>query len=62
MDVLARHPDVKTPHIIHGLIVYPIDKTPFIVVYEYDDAELRVHFIFIRSKPIDDIDPATAEW
>ena len=43
-----------------GLTVYPISKTPFVVLYDYDDAELRVHFLLpVRA---DRRDPASAEW
>ena len=45
-----------------GLVVYPISHTPFFVVYDYDDTQVRVHFIFINGKPLDSIDPSTAAW
>jgi plasmid stabilization system protein ParE len=59
---LARFPGSKRRHPKLGLVLYPISDTPFIVVYDYDDQELRVHFVFIGSKSIDDIDPADIEW
>ena len=45
-----------------GLVVYPIARTPFFIVYDYDDVELRMYFAFLNGKPLDDIDPASAEW
>jgi hypothetical protein len=32
------------------------------VLYDYDDSELRVHFIFINGKSLSDIDPLSADW
>ena len=61
-NVLAVNPSIKRADPKLGLVVYPISKTPFFVVYDYDDAELRVHFIFIKGKPLAAIDPNAAEW
>ena len=60
--LLARVPALKRPHPALGLVVYPISDTPFIVLYDYDDDELRVHFIFRAGASLDDLDPASAEW
>ena len=59
---LAVHPAAKTPHPALGLRVYPIARTPFVVLYDFDDAELRVHFILHRHADLRDLDPASAEW
>ena len=59
---LASHPGTKRKDPRHGLIVYPITDTPFMVLYDFDDAELRVHFIFHRHADLRDLDPSTAEW
>ena len=59
---LAVHPEAKAPHPVLGLRVYPITRTPFVVLYDFDDAELRVHFIFHRHADLRDLDPTTAEW
>ena len=62
IERLAPNPAVKrrTPKL--GLVVYPVSGTPFFLVYDYDDTELRVHFIFITGKSLGTIDPASAEW
>jgi predicted transcriptional regulator len=60
--LLLHNPAIKGRYANLGLVVYPISNTPFFVLYDYDDHELRVHFVFIKGKPMDDIDPATAEW
>ena len=61
-NILANNPGIKRPDPTLGLVVYPISKTPFFVVYDYDDTELRVHFIFINGKPLGAIDPKSVEW
>ena len=61
-NILASNPGVKRADPKLGLVVYPISKTPFFVVYDYDDVELRMHFIFINGKPLDTIDPSSAVW
>ena len=59
---LARHPNAKRPDPTHGLCAYPISKMPFVVLYDFDDSELRVHFIFHKHADLRDLNPATAEW
>ncbi|MGO9486431.1 MAG: hypothetical protein ACLPX9_17950 [Rhodomicrobium sp.] len=41
---------------------YPVSGTPFTVVYEYDDAELRVLFIVHQRADRRGLDPAAVEW
>ena len=59
---LAHFPAAKTADPRLGLTVYPVAKSPFVVLYDYDDAELRVHFIRPASADRRDLDPASAEW
>ena len=61
-NILATNPAIKRRHRVLGLVIYPITSTPFFVVYDYDDTELRVLFVFIIGKPLDEIDPSKAEW
>ena len=61
-SVIAPNPALKAYDPKIGLVVYPISGTPFFVLYDYDEAELRLHYVFIRGKPISDIDPDAAEW
>jgi plasmid stabilization system protein ParE len=60
--LLANNPAIKRPHPELGLVVYPISRTPFIIVYDYDEDELRVHFIFRAGASLEDLDPSSAEW
>ena len=41
---------------------YPVTKTPFTVVYEYDNAELRVLFIVHQHADRRRLDPKAVEW
>jgi hypothetical protein len=41
---------------------YPVAGTPFTVVYEYDDAELRVMFIVHQHADRRRLDPKQVEW
>ncbi|MEQ1716072.1 MAG: hypothetical protein ABL907_08835 [Hyphomicrobium sp.] len=63
-NFLAHFPATKKPHPALGLIVYPITNTPFLVLYDYDDTELRVHFILLNGagRRIEDLDQASVEW
>lgn len=60
--VLARFPGAKRGDPNLGLTVYPITATPFVVLYDFDENELRIHFIFHRRASLKDIDPGSAEW
>ena len=59
---LAQFPAAKRSEPSLGLTVYPISKSPFMILYDYDDTELRVHFVFHRSADLTELDPASAEW
>ena len=59
---LAHFPASKTPDPKLGLTVYRVAKTPFVVLYDYDDAELRLHFILPARADRRDLDPTSAEW
>lgn len=59
---LAQFPASKTPDPNLGLTVYRVSQTPFVVLYDYDEAELRVHFILPARADRGDLDPASAEW
>lgn len=44
------------------LCVYPVSRTPFVLIYDYDDDELRIHFVLHKSGDRSDLDPKSAEW
>ncbi len=57
---LAVHPATKQPDPVHGLCVYPIARTPFVVLYDFDDNEIRLHFVFHRSADLSGLEPNSA--
>ena len=59
---LIEYPDIKRPNPVLGLVAYPINNTPFIVVYDFDDHELRMHFVFLAGIELSDIEPSRIEW
>ena len=63
-QLLAVFPRTKTRDPYLGLVVYPVTNTPFIVVYDFDAHELRVHFVFSAGagERLEDLDPNSAEW
>ena len=51
----ARDPDL-------GLHLYEVSGTPFVLVYDFDDAELRIHFVLHKRADRSTIEPADIEW
>ena len=45
-----------------GMCVFAVSKTPFVLIYDYDDVELRVHFILHGGMDRSHFDPTNAEW
>lgn len=59
---LARYPATRRRDPDLGMCIYPETGTPFVLVYDYDDAEIRVHFILHARADRTLIDPRKAEW
>lgn len=61
---LARSPGLKPRHPALGLVFYPVSRTPFIVVYDHDDQEVRVMACLLQGagERIDDFDAGTVDW
>ena len=45
-----------------GLYAYAISHTPFVVLYDFDDVELRVHFVVHGRADRRRIDPKSVVW
>jgi plasmid stabilization system protein ParE len=41
---------------------YEVSKTPFVVIYEFDEHELRILFIVHKSSDFSTINPADVAW
>lgn len=63
-DTIATTPAIRRRHTKLDLVVYPISKTPIIVIYDYDDDEVRVFTCLLKGAGdrLVDFDPASVEW
>jgi plasmid stabilization system protein ParE len=59
---LAWFPATKRPDRRLKLHFYPVTKTPLVVVYDFDDDELRIHFVLHSGADRRLIDPGDIEW
>lgn len=60
-DHLAQHPR-RPRHPQHGMCVYSVSRTPFVLIYDFDEDELRVLFIFHGAADLRRLDPTTVAW
>jgi hypothetical protein len=42
-----------------GLHIYHVTNTPFVLAYDFDELELRIHYVLYESADRTRIDPAT---
>ncbi len=61
-STLARFPGLKAVDVDIGCVVYPVSKTAWSILYDFDEQELRVHFIVYATENLEDLDPHSAEW
>lgn len=53
---------VRSPDPIVELVVYRISKTPFVLVYDYSDTELRIHHIVYARMSRTSVKNLAIEW
>jgi hypothetical protein len=58
---LARYPHKPIDEQL-GLYVYPVWRTPFVLIYDFDHEEIRLHFIVPARADRASIDPTSVEW
>lgn len=61
-NYVAAHPNSRQPDHALGLRRYPVSRTPIVLLYDFDDAEVRNHFIVHHSASLDDLDAKSAQW
>ena len=61
-EFLAHNPRTGTFDPGLGFFVYPVSKTPFVLIYDFDDAELRLQLIVHNRADRSQIDPAGIIW
>ncbi|AHB50245.1 hypothetical protein W911_12075 [Hyphomicrobium nitrativorans NL23] len=61
-DHLAWFPasHIRDPEL--GLHFYPVTHTPFTLVYDFDEAELRIHFVLHQRADRGSLDPGDVAW
>ena len=59
---LARQPRIGAWPIDEPFHHYEVRDTPFVVIYEFDDDELRVLFIVHKSQDRRSLNPADVDW
>ena len=45
-----------------GICAYPVSGTPFVILYDYDDTQLRIHLIIHGASDRTQIDLAAVTW
>lgn len=58
---LARHPRKPIDEQL-GLYVYAVSRTPFVLIYDFDEEEIRMHFILPARADRTRIDPMSVDW
>ena len=61
-EFLAHYPSTGTFDAGTGYFVYPVSKTPFVLIYDFDDAELRLQLIVHNRADRSQIDPTRIVW
>jgi plasmid stabilization system protein ParE len=59
---LALYPTTGIYEAWHDCYAYPVSKTPFTIVYRFDDDELRILFIVHRHADRQQLNPSDVEW
>lgn len=58
---LALYPRRPVDPIL-GIWSYPVTDTPFVLIYDFDDAELRIHLMIHERADRTLIDLSTVDW
>lgn len=58
---LVRHPR-RTVDPILGICAYPVRDVPFVLLYDYDDHELRMHLVIHAKSDRTLVDLSTVVW
>lgn len=61
-DRIALFPGLKQRNAELGLVAYSVSGTPFVILYDFDDEEVRVHFIVHRHASLDELNADAIEW
>lgn len=59
---LAQFPGTGRLEPEHGLYVWAVRRTPFVLLYDFTEAELRIHMVVHKSADRTTLDPSRVEW
>ena len=60
-EFLSRHPRRPIDPVL-GLYTYPVSGTPFLLIYDFDDDELRLHLVVHVGMERSGIDLSDIQW
>jgi hypothetical protein len=60
-NFLVNHP-VRAADPGLGIWSYPVRATPFVIVYDYDDSELRIHLVIHKGADRTKVDLSGVVW
>jgi len=60
-EFLVRHP-VRPVDPVLGICAYEVSRTPFVLLYDFDDHELRIHLVVHKSADRSKIDLSKIIW
>jgi len=61
-DVLAVYPAIGAFDEALRVFHYPVSGTPFVVLYDFDSDELRIHLIIHRRADRSNVDIDKVDW
>lgn len=61
-ELLAAHPAIGIFDRHLDVYVYPVSDTPFVLLYDFDDAEVRIHLIVHRRANRQRLNLTAIEW
>ena len=59
--LLALYP-VRPADPVLSICAYPVTRTPFVILYDYDDTELRIHLIIHGAADRTQVDLKKVTW
>ena len=59
---IVRFPATRVRDADLRLYLHSVAKTPFVLVYDFDDTEVRIHFVLHKSADRRRVDPTSVMW
>ena len=62
IDNFLAHYPVRPVDPVIGICAHHVTKTPFVILYDYDDAEVRIHLVIHAAADRTLVDLNTVVW